>query len=202
MKAEPVQRKFLLFLLFFACLSLVFSSFAYYSLSHAPAQQFIAWGVFSPTGTLSNYFQGAQANVTAGETLNWHFAITNDMGSVQYVRVVYRLGNSTSATPNATSPSSVPELGSSEIFVPNMQTALLNYTWSIPSNSSRGGLVFINIIINGQHISPSVGAIGGQRFRFFFELWTYDVVSNSFEYGYKGSGSRIGSPLQVWFNFL
>lgn len=202
MRTGLVQRKVVLFLLFFACFSLVFSSFAYYSLSHVPAQQFIAWGVFSPTGTLSNYFQGAQANVTAGVTLNWHFAITNDMGSVQYVRVVYRLGNGTSTSPNATSPASVPALGSGEIFVPNAQTASLNYAWSIPSNYSRGGLVFINLNINGQSISPSVGAVGGQRFRFFFELWTYDVVSNSFEYGYKGSGSRIGSPLQVWFNFV
>ena len=197
-----MQRRVVFFLLFFACFSLVFSSFAYYSLSRAPAQQFIGWGVYSPTGTLSGYFQGAYANVTVGETLNWHFAITNEMGSIQYVRVVYRLGNGTSTSPNATSPASVPEFGSSEIFVPNTQTALLNYTWSIPSNYSRGGLVFINLNINGQSISPSVGAVGGQRFRFFFELWTYDVVSNSFEYGYKGSGSRIGSPLQVWFNFV
>ena len=198
-----MQRKIVVFLLLFGSFSLVFSSFAYYNLSHPPAQQFIAWGVFSPSGTLSNYFSGAEANVTVGKTLNWHFAIANEMGSIQYIRVVYRLGNNTSANPNATSPAgSVLQLGSSEIFVPNARTALLNFTWSITSNSSQGRLVFINLNINGQPISPSVGAVGGQRFRFLFELWTYDVASNSFEYGYKGPGSWIGSPLQVWFNFV
>jgi hypothetical protein len=198
-----VQRKIVLFILLFASFSLVFSSFAYYSLSHPPAQEFIAWGVFSPSGTLSNYFSGAEANVTIGTTLTWHFAITNQMGSIQYVRVVYRLGNSTSPSPNATSPAnSVLMLGSSEIFVPNTRTAVLNYTWSIPSNYTQGGLVFINMNINGQSISPPVGAVGGQKFRFFFELWTYDTVSGSFEYGYKGPSSRIGSPLQLWFNVV
>jgi hypothetical protein len=61
-------------------------------------------------------------------------------------------------------------------------------------------MVFINMTINGQQVSPPVGAVLGQRFRFFFELWTYDVASNSFQYGYKGQNSRVGLPLQVWFN--
>lgn len=203
MRVGRLQRKLVFFILLFGSFSLIFSSVAYYSLSHAPAQQFMAWGVFSPSGTLSNYFSGAEANVTVGKTLNWHFAITNEMGSIQYARVVYRLGNVNSSSPNATSPAnSVPELGISEIFVPNAQTAVLNYTWSITSNYTQGGLVFINLNVNGQPISPSVGAVGGQRFRFFFELWTYDVASNTFEYGYKGSNSRIGSPLQLWFNVV
>jgi hypothetical protein len=198
-----VQPKIVLFILLFASFSLVFSSFAYYSLSRPPAQEFIAWGVFSPSGTLSNYFSGGEANVTVGKTLTWHFAITNEMGSIQYVRVVYRLGNSTSPSPNATSPAgSVPELGSTEVFVPNSRTAVLNYTWKIASNYTQGGLVFMNLNINGQSISPRVGTVGGQKFRFFFELWTYDTVSGSFEYGYKGSSSRIGSPLQLWFNIV
>lgn len=198
-----MQRRIVFFFLLFGSFSLIFSSVAYYSLSHVPAQQFIAWGVFSPSGTLSNYFSGAEANITVGKTLNWHFAITNEMGSIQYVKVVYRLGNSTSTSPNATSPAdSVSELGSSEVFVPNARTAVLNYTWSISSNYTQGGLVFINLNVNGQSTSPSLGAVGGQKFRFFFELWTYDVASNNFEYGYRGSNSRIGSPLQVWFNVV
>jgi len=182
--------------------SLVYSSVAYYALSRPPAQQFMAWGIFSPTGTLSNYFSGSEANVTAGKVMNWHLAITNQMGSIQYVKVVYRLGNATTTGPNATVPaSSIPQLGTSSIFIPNAQTALMNFTWSI-SNKTRGGIVFLNMTINDQPVFPSVGAAGGQKFRFFFELWTYDVASNSFQYGYKGQNSWVGVPLQVWFNSL
>jgi hypothetical protein len=163
----------------------------------------MAWGIFSPGGTLSNYFSGSEANVTRGEVLNWHLAITNQMGSIQYVQVVYRLGNATSAYPNATIPaSSIPELGNSSIFIPNAQTALLNFTWSIDSRPPGDGMIFLKMTINGQQVSPSVGAFAGQKFRFFFELWTFDVVSNSFQYGYKGQNSWVGVPLQVWFNSL
>ncbi len=198
-----MQRRVAVMLLLFVSFSLVYSSIAYYSLSRPPAQEFMAWGVFSSSSSLSNYFSGAGANVTVGETLNWHFAVTNQMGSIQYVQVVYRLGNSTSANPNATVPgSTVPQVGNSSIFIPNTQTALVNFTWVISSRNIVGGMVFITTMINGQQVSPSVGAVAGQRFRFFFELWTYDVALNSFQYGYKGQNSRVGVPLQVWFNSL
>ena len=188
-------------LLLFGSFSLVYSSVAYYSLSRPPSQEFIAWGIFSPSGSLSNYFSGAGANVPVGQTLDWHFAITNQMGSIQYVKVIYRLANSTSPNPNATVPASiVPQLGNSSVFIPNGRTAFVNFTWSVTSKSSQGGMIFINMRINGQQVSPPVGAVGGQRFRFFFELWTFDIASNSFQYGYKGQSSRVGVPLQVWFN--
>jgi hypothetical protein len=160
----------------------------------------MAWGVYSPSGTLSNYFAGAGANVTVGETLDWHFAITNQMGSIQYVKVVFRLANSTTATPNATIPgTTVPEIGESSIFIPNDQTASVNFTWTISSKSLHSGMVFVHLIINGQQVFPQIGAVRGKSFRFFFELWTYDLASNLFEYGYKGQGPKVGLPLQVWF---
>jgi hypothetical protein len=188
-------------LLLFASFTLTYSSIAYYSLSRPPAQEFMAWGVFSPNGTLSNYFSGGGANVTVGNTLNWHFAITNQMGSIQYAQIVYRLGNITSANPSATAPgNSVPQLGNKSIFIQSTQIALVNFAWSVASKKAQGGMVFITMTINGQQVSPSIGAVSGQKFRFFFELWTYDVASNSFQYGYKGQNSRVGVPLQVWFN--
>ena len=188
-------------LLLFGSFSLVYSSVAYYSLSRLPSQEFMAWGIFSPSGSLSNYFSGAGANITVGQTLDWHFAITNQMGSIQYVQVVYRLANSTSPHPNATVPASiVPQLGNSSVFIPNGRMAFVNFTWSVTSKSSQGGMIFINMRINGQQVSPPLGAVGGQRFRFFFELWTFDIDSSSFQYGYQAQSSRVGVPLQVWFN--
>jgi hypothetical protein len=163
----------------------------------------LAWGVFSPSGTLSNYFSGSEANVAVGKSYDWHFAITNQMGSIQYVQIVYRLGNSTSSSPNATaSGDSVPQLGNNSIFIPNARTALVNFTWSFTKKPVPGGSMYIDMTVNGRQISPSVSAVGGQKFRFFFELWTYDAASNSFQYGYKGQSSWVGVPLQVWFNVL
>src|SRR5207253_11191490 len=95
----------------------------------------------------------------------------------------------------------VSQLDNSSIDIPNAQTVFVNFTWRIKStNPSSGGMVFITMTINGQQVSPSVGAIGGQRFRFFVELWTFDIASSSFQYGYQGQSSRVGVPLHVWFN--
>src|SRR2546426_9706214 len=196
-----VQRRLIVFILLFASFSLIYSSIAYYTLSRPPAQEFMAWGVFSASGSLSNYFSGSEANVPAGKSLSWHFAVTNRMGSIQYVQVVYRLGNNTSISPNATvSGEAVPQLGNSSIFIPNAQTALVNFTWSITSRTSRGGLILLNMTINGKQVSTSVGAVGGQKIRFFFELWAFDVASDLFQYGDKGANYRVGVSLTVWVN--
>jgi hypothetical protein len=161
----------------------------------------MAWGIFSSSGTLSNYFNGSPTNVSIGKNMNWHLAITNEMGSIEYVQVIYRLGNSITDFPNSTAAAAtVPTLGNSSIFIPNAQTSILNFTWSIDSRATSSGVVYLNMTINGRPVSSSVGAVGGQKFRFFFELWTFDVVSKSFHYGYKEQNSWIGVPLQVWFN--
>ena len=196
-----MQRRILTFVVLLASFSLIYSSITYYALSKAPSQPFIAWGVFSPSETLSNYFSGVGMNVTTHKILTWHFEVTNQMGSIQYVGVVYRLGNSTSNNPNATAPASAtPQIGNTSRFIPNGQTAAINFTWSINSENQAGGLVVLNMTINGQQVFSPIGSVKGLKFRFFFELWTYDLAASSFLYGYEGPGSRIGNWLQIWFN--
>jgi hypothetical protein len=186
------------FAVLLASFSLVYSSIAYYALSKPPSQPFVAWGVFSPNDTLSNYFSGVGANVTTHKVLNWHFELTNEMGSIQYVGIVYRLGNSSSVNPNATTPArAVPQIGNTSRFIPNGQTESINFAWDIDSETTAGGLVILKMTINGQQVSSPVGAVKGLKFRFFFELWTYDLRSNSFLYG---ANAVSGNWLQVWFN--
>lgn len=184
-----------------ASFSLVYGSIAYYAQSKPPAQAFIAFGVYSQYDTLSNYFSGVGMNVTANKTLSWQFSVTNKMGAIQYVGIVYRLGNNTSVNPNSTAPASnLAQIGNTSRFIPNGQTAFINFTWSINSEKKAGGLVSLDLIINGQQVSSTIEAVNGMKFRFFFELWSYDLTTNSFLYGYQGQGSRVGNWLQIWFN--
>lgn len=195
-----MEKRIVVFVILFASFSLALSSLAYYLQARPASEEFIAWGIYSSSGSLSGYFSGPGANVTVGEILSWHFAITNNMGTIQFIRVVYRVANASFVPPNATIQAAAPEVGNESIFIPRSQTAFLNLTWSVSSSRLSAGLRFLNMTINGTHVSPQVGAAGGQRFRFFFELWTYDSESGQFLYGYKGQNSRIGEPLQVWFN--
>jgi len=189
------------FVVLLASFSLIYSSIAYYALSKGPAQPFIAWGIYSPGETLSNYFSGGGMNITSHKVLTWHFEVSNQMGSIQYVGIVYRLGNGTSKVPNATAPANaIPQIGNTSRFIPNGQTASINFTWNINSENQAGGLMVLNMTINGQQAAPPVGAVKGLKFRFFFEIWTYNLTANSFLYGYEGPASRIGNWLQIWFN--
>jgi hypothetical protein len=88
-----------------------------------------------------------------------------------------------------------------ERFVSDGETSNIDFTWTIESTNRTGDLVFVNLQINGQSVSSGpVGAVSGGKFRLIFELWTFDLASGSFQYGYPGEISQVGTWLQVWFN--
>lgn len=204
-----MRRRLTVFVLIFAAFSIAYSSATFYILSQKPSQPFLALGVFSPEGVLSGYSSGTIVSITANQVQNWYLQVTNRMESVQYVRIVYRLGNATTPNPTSIQPSPtscIIELVAphnclyADTFIPNGNTASLNFTWTILSENQTGAITHLNLSINGRQFSSPVGASLGRNFRFIFELWTYDFPSNSFQYGWQSPLSRVGPWLQVWFN--
>jgi hypothetical protein len=88
-----------------------------------------------------------------------------------------------------------------ERFINDGATSRINFTWTIVSSNQNLRLVYLNVSINGQSSlsSAPVGAKPGGFFRLIFELWTFDPISGSFQYGYPAQTSQVGSWLQVWF---
>jgi hypothetical protein len=170
-------------------------------MSAKPSQSFIGFGLYSQRG-LQGYIPNSNLTVSTGQALNWTFAVTNRMNKVEFMMIIARIGNSTSPSPNATTPStSLPELGRTEQFINDGATSRINLTWTIVSTNQAAGLVYLNISTNGQSSlsSAPIGARPGAYFRLIFELWTFDPVSGSFQYGYPAQTSQAGSWLQVWF---
>ena len=178
----------------------MYSSITFFLLRTPPSEPFIGFGIFPDTGTLSQYFQTSGSTVSVNQTLNWHLQVTNKMGSVQFVRIVFRLENETLPTPNETGPAATSQIGEATFFVLNGENSSVNFDWRILRTSQFGNLTFLALRINGQQLSPAVGATAGNRFRFIFELWTLDNPSGSFRYGWQSQNGRIGSWLQIWFN--
>jgi hypothetical protein len=190
------------FLIVFVSLSLIFSSVAYYATSKPPAQPFMAFGISSNHG-LQAYIPGSNFTITPPQTVNWTITVTNDMNTAQRVLVVVRLGNSTTQSPNSTIPTeTVPELSAMQMFLGTGETSQLSFSWTVQSTNQTGNLVFPNLYINGQSTAGQlqIGAASGRNFRLIFELWTYDISTGSFEYGYPGMNGTVGEWLQVWFN--
>ncbi len=170
-------------------------------MSRPPAQPFIAMGIYSQNGSLAGYYAGSNApNVTVGQQLNWHVEIENRMGSIQLVKIIFKVANSTVSSPTEATPSNASEIGESEAFIPNGDNSTFPFNWQIISASNSSGLTVLTLKVNGQQVTPSVGAKLGQPsagFRFILELWTLNDQTGSFQYS---SSSRVGSWLTAWFN--
>jgi hypothetical protein len=195
------DRRFPIFLVLFVSLTAIFSSLTFYAMSAKPSQSFIGFGLYSQSG-LQGYIPNSNLTVPTGQPLNWTFAVTNRMNKPEFVMVITRIGNSTTPTPNATTPSAtLPELGRTEQFINDGATTRINFTWTVESRYQNAGFVYLNVSINGQSVlsSAPVATRPGGYFRLFFELWTFDPSSGSFQYGYPGLTSQVGSWLQVWF---
>jgi hypothetical protein len=201
MEAMNTHRRFALFLILFVSFTAIFSSVTFYAMSSKPSQSFIGFGVYSQRG-LQGYILNSNLTVPTGQALNWSFAVTNRMNRAEFVMIIARIGNSSTPTPNATTPSTtLPELGRMERFINDGATSRINFTWTIVSSNQNLRLVYLNVSINGQSSlsSAPVGAKPGGFFRLIFELWTFDPISGSFQYGYPAQTSQVGSWLQVWF---
>jgi len=195
-----MQHRLALFLVVFVCHTAIFSSVASYVISPKPEQPFMGFGVFSQQG-LQGYVP-SNMTITPPQTFDWNLTVTNRTSKEQFIMVIVRIGNSTTSSPNVTSPAPTPsELGKMERFVSDGETSNIDFTWTIESTNRTGNLVFVNLQINGQSVSSApVGAASGSKFRLIFELWTFDLSSGSFQYGYPGEISQVGTWLQVWFS--
>jgi hypothetical protein len=193
----------MVFMVLFVFLVSIFATVAFYATTAKPGQPFMAFGVYSSQGALSAY-TGSNLTVNINEQIDWSLHVTNEMGTIQFVQVVPRIGNTTSNAPNATTPSAVPptlkSLVNLTMFVPEGVTAVMSFDWRIVAINERGGLDYISLNIDGQLVNSTVGTPPSYQLRFFFELWTFNESSSIFEYGWQGVDSRVSSWLQVWFN--
>jgi hypothetical protein len=207
MEAETTQSRLALFLVLFISLTAIFSSVTFYAMSSKPSQSFIGFGIYSQRG-LQGYIPNSNLTIVTGQNLNWTFTVTNRMNKAEFIMIHTIIGNSSTTPPNATTPSTPPNattlLGSTEQFINDGETSRINFTWTIESSYQTARLTYLNVSIDGETAvaSTPVGTASGRNFRLIFELWTFDPVSGSFQYGYPGQTSQIGVWLQVWFNAL
>ncbi len=195
-----MKHRLVTYLLVFISLATIFTSATFYIISPKPVQSYMGFGVYSQQG-LQGYVPG-NMTITPPQTLNWNLTVANRTGREQFIMVIVRIGNSTTFSPNVTSPATLlPELGRLDRFVGDGETSNINFTWTVESTNQTGDLVFLNLQINGQSVSSApIGSVSGSNFRLIFELWTFDLSSGSFEYGYPGEFAQIGTWLQVWFS--
>jgi hypothetical protein len=185
-----MKRKASVFLVLFLFFLSIYAAIAFYATTPKPSQPFIGFGIYSHEGQLLGY-TGPNSTVVLNQPNEWRLNVTNKMGSLQFVQVISRLGNQTTIPPNATSPASLPVLANSTMFVPNQNTSLLSFNWTITAVTPSGGLDYLTIDLNGHSLNSTLGSPAGSPYRFLFEIWTFNTSLDRFQYY---------TWLQIWFN--
>jgi uncharacterized membrane protein len=182
----------------------IFEAAAYVATTPRPTEQFFQVYVLGSNHLAADYYPNDDPNIRLGDSVRWYVGVTNFMGSVQLVDVRVKLGNETISPPDDQSglPSPAPLVAESLRFLQDNETWEFPFVWQILNvTESQGATRILLLQINNQtYPVQSVDAVNGYNFRFIIELWTWNVDSNGFGFGwYAGSEHRV-AWLQVWFN--
>ena len=79
------------------------------------------------------------------------------------------------------------------------------FTWIIEQVVEDGNVTHVTVLVvnveNGVEVrSGQATALNGHNFRFIFELWTFDPVTEDLIFGWRAGGERRVAWLQMWFN--
>ena len=139
-------------------------------------------------------------NVRVGEQYSVYLGLGNHMGGSMYYAVYVKFRNQTEPLPNATMsmPSSLPSLCEFRAVVIDGGTWEKLVTFSVLEASSFENSSFVNrLVINDRVLRVNSSAIWdseqkGFYYQLFFELWLYNVTSESFEFNNRFVG--------IWLN--
>ena len=188
----------------FITLFVVFETAAYVATTPRPTEQFFQLYVLGQNHLAADYYPNDDPNIALGASVPWYLGVTNFMGSVQLVAIRVKLGNQTTQPPNdqnATA-SPAPLVTEFQRFLQDNETWEFPFTWQIPNATSAGGVTrILGIEINNQtYPIAGVEAMNGYNFRIIIELWTWNVDSDAFGFGWYAGTDHEVAWLQVWFN--
>ena len=202
MNSMSLQKRTLVIV--FITFLIVFEMAAYVATTPRPREQFYQLYVLGANHMAADYYPNDDPNIRMGDAVRWYVGVTNFMGSVQLVEIRVKLGNQTIQPPDDQHafPSQAPLVTEFHRFIQDNETWEFPFIWQILNTTSSGGIVrILGLQISNQTIQLlNSSAQNGYNFRLIIELWTWNVDSSSFEFGwFAGTEHRI-AWLQVWFN--
>lgn len=195
------RREFAVLFIIFLVIS---ETIAYMAITPRPGEQFFELYVLGVNRSVGGYYPYEDPNIRIGDSVHWYIKLKNSMNTVQLVAIRVKLGNQSTLSPDilqATS-SLAPTVVEFKRVITNNETWELPFNWQITNGTfTEGSTRILEVKINNQtYPVPSISAIKGYNFRLILELWTWNIESNTFEYGWSLQTERRTAWLQVWFN--
>jgi hypothetical protein len=188
----------------FITLLIIFEMIAYVATTPRPQEQFFQFYVLGANHLAADYYPSNDSNIPLGEPVKWYIGVTDLMGNMQLVAIRVKIGNATISAPNDLQglPSPAPLVAEFMRFIQDNETWEFPFVWHISNVSSvEGSTRILELQINNQTFPVRDSWAGnGYNFRLIFELWTWNVDTAGFEFGwYAGTEHRV-AWLQLWFN--
>jgi hypothetical protein len=191
-------------LVVFVVVLVISEMIVYVSTTPRPKEQFFQLYIVGANRIAADYYPNNDSNIRSGEWVRWYVGVTDLMGNMQFVAIRVKLANQTISPPNDLNmePSPAP------LAVEFMRFILDNETWEFPfmwriSNASSidGSTRILELQINNQTIPvQDWSSRNGYNFRVIFELWTWNVDTAGFEFGWRTASEHRVAWLQIWFN--
>ena len=191
----------------FLTLLILFETAAYIAMNPRPQARFFEFYVLSANGSAGDYYPNNSPFIQTDQLVAWYLAVTNRMGSMQFIDIRVRLANQTLTTPNDTtlSPSSAPVVAEFKQFIRNNQTWEIPFAWQVLNFTTTQGYSRIlqlqigNVTYSTQN-APTCSSLSSCSFRFIFELWTWNLGSSEFQFAWWNGNEQQIAWLQLWFN--
>jgi len=201
--SEDMRRALVIFI----SATIIFSMLAYVAVTPRPKEQFFQLYVLGETRMAERYYPDDNPNIPVGRSVQWYLGTTNFMGSIEYVVIKVKLGNSTIKAPDDVNylPSPAPVLMEFRRVLMDNETWEFPFAWIIgeiveDGNTTRATVLVVNVKNGVEVRRGNVSALNGHNFRVIFELWTLDPASEDLIFGWRTGGERRAAWLQVWFN--
>jgi len=186
----------------------IFEIAAYVATTPKPQESFFELYALGANRLADDYYPNNSPRIQTGQMVTWYLGVSNRMGSVQLVDIRVKLGNQTINAPNdtLTSPSPAPLIAEFKQFIANNGVWETPYHWRILNfTTTRDGhsrIIQLQIGNNTYLLqnSPTCSSLTSCRFRFIFELWTWNVNIGEYQIGWWNEGKQRIAWLQIWFN--
>ena len=187
---------------------IVFEAAAYVAVTPNASENFFELYLLGANRLADDYYPYNSQFIETGQPVRWYVRVGNRMGSMQYVNIHVKLGNQTINPPNETtaSPSPAPLVAEFKQFILNNETWEMPFVWRILNFTTTGDghsrIIQLQIgnVTFALPNSPTCPSLRSCRFRFIFELWTWNVDYADFQIGWWNGGKQRVAWLQLWFN--
>jgi hypothetical protein len=191
-------------LVIFITLLIVFEMIAYVSTTPRPQEQFFQFYALGANRMAADYYPNNNSNIRPNQPVKWYVGVTDLMGNVQLVSIRVRLGNEIISAPDDVQgvPSPAPLVTEFTRVIQENETWELPFVWQIMNSSTtEGSARILELQINNQTVAmQNSTAPDGYNFRLIFELWTWNLDSGGFEFGWWQATEHHVAWLQLWFN--